>query len=238
MSVQIVPSIIGGKFEEIKQKYDLIRGHTDWVQVDVVDGLFATPISWPYRGDENLLKLCELNRDGKGPNIEVHLMIANPESELERWLDSGANRVLFHFEATEKPNELIELAESVRLAVNKKQKTKFVHHYADVGIVLMIKTPPTVLDDLLHPLDTIQYMSIDKIGSYGAKFNDAVYTRLEYTRKKFPRANISVDGGVSLVNAPALIAAGATQLVVGSAIWKAKNPVQALEHFKHIKVAN
>ena len=102
------------------------------------------------------------------------------------------------------------------------------------GLVLKLETPIEVLEHLAKPPRFIQLMSIDHVGGYGAPFNDAVYPRIEYVRRKFPHATLSIDGGVNLDNAPQLIAAGADQLVVGSAIWKSGDIGGSIRQFQKI----
>ncbi len=235
MSVNIIPSIIGERFEEIRTKLIELNGLVSWAQIDVVDGLFAVPPTWPYKYKEHTAELRNLLRQPGMPKVEVHLMVESPDPEIERWLASGASRIWFHYEATPSVNELLTYCETPRAGLNKRGKIRIVPR-SDVGVALKLETPAIELDQLSHPPHFIQLMSITRIGSYGASFDDAVFPKIEYLRRKFPHATISIDGGVTLENAPELVAAGATQLVVGSAIWKSKNMKETIKQFKSLSV--
>ena len=232
MAVALVPAIIGERFEEIQAKFEQVRGLVEWVQIDIVDGLFASPPSWPYKHKEEIRELRTLTKDPRAPKIELHLMLENPESEIDRWLEVGASRILFHAEATPRVNELIDHCETPRLAINRQSKERLVKPVARVGIVLNLGTPPERLEHLMDPPTFIQCMSIARIGQYGATFSDRVFPKLEYLRRKYPHATLSVDGGVSLENTSELIAAGARQLVVGSALWKSSNVKEEIQRFQ------
>ncbi len=232
MSIQIIPSIIGERFEEVREKLERLRGLVSWAQIDIVDGLFALPSTWPYKQKEYTADLHELLKLPGMPKIEMHLMIENPESEIERWLSSGASRVWFHYESTPRVNELLTYCETP-VGLTAKGRARLTPR-SDVGVVLNLDTRATVLDHLSHPPHFIQLMSVARIGSYGALFSDAVFPKIEYLRRKFPHATISIDGGVSLDNARELVAAGATQLVVGSAIWKSVNMPHTIKELAKI----
>ena len=231
MSISIVPSIIGETFAEVRAKFEQIDGVVPWVQIDVVDGLFATPASWPYKHHEHVAELRTLLQQSHTTKVEMHLMIESPESEVERWLASGASRVLFHAEATDKMNDLLTYCETPRIGLNAKGKLK-VYPRSDVGVVLNLATPVSALDHLAHAPHVVQVMSIARIGSYGGPFDEAVFPKIKYLRRKYPHATISVDGGVRLENARELVIAGATQLVVGSAVWNSKNPRSVIKELQ------
>jgi ribulose-phosphate 3-epimerase len=227
MPITIVPAIIGSRFEEIQEKIGRVARFAEWVQIDVVDGLFASPASWPYKQREEKRNLHSLLHRYPKLKIELHLMIENPESEIDQWMETGVSRILFHIESTPRVSELIDHCETPRLGMNGRSTIRPIQPSAQVGIVLNLDTAPEKLETLMQQPTFIQCMSIATIGSYGATFNDRVFLRLEYLRRKYPHATLSVDGGVSLENASELVAAGANQLIVGSALWKSKSPERA-----------
>lgn len=205
---EIVPSIIAKNFEEIKQKVTQIDGLVSWVQVDVADGVFALPSSWMVADDlENLT--------GK-VRIEAHLMIANPEEELKKWM-SFADRVLVHVEATDYLADIIESFDGAPIKL---------------GVVLKIDTPLDILADFVGKIEYVQLMSINNLGHYGSEFAEQIYERIKNVRALYPEMIIGVDGGVNLLNAPKLIEAGANNLVVGSAIWNSENVAETIKQFQ------
>jgi len=207
---EIIPSIIAKTFEEVKQKIVLADDQATWVQLDIMDGKFVVPTTWDIPDDlENL--------DGK-TKIEVHLMVKKPEEELKLWMDF-ADRILVHAEATD---FLVTVAESFDGATTK------------LGVALKIDTPLSVLEDIYGKVDHVQLMSIDVLGHYGAKFDDRIYGRIIEVKKMYPEMKINVDGGITLDNAPKLIAVGADALVVGSAIWDSGDPKEAIKLFQSL----
>jgi ribulose-phosphate 3-epimerase len=80
----------------------------------------------------------------------------------------------------------------------------------------------------------IQLMGIDNVGFQHQAFDEKVLGKIKEVRIKFPGLPISIDGGVSLETAPELIAAGADRLVVGSAIFNAENPIEAIHNLKSL----
>ena len=77
-------------------------------------------------------------------------------------------------------------------------------------------------------------MGIEKIGFQGQEFSEKVIDKIKELKKRKSEIIISVDGGVDLKNAPALIEAGATRLVSGSAILKSDNIKKTIEQFKEL----
>jgi len=232
--VTIVPAIIGERFEEIRSKYNQVKNLVDWVQIDVVDGLFANPVTWPCKRKDSAGEIASLREGNSQAKIELHLMIRNPESGVEHWLGSGAERILFHYESTPRINELYDACSEIRIGVNGGSRLRLFSPKTELGIVLNLDTPVKELESMVQPVHFIQLMSIKKIGAYGASFNESVYSKIELLRKRYPDATISIDGGVNLDNAPQLVAAGANQLVVGSAIWKSTNVLTTIQKFQHL----
>ncbi|PIR44535.1 MAG: hypothetical protein COV10_04165 [Candidatus Vogelbacteria bacterium CG10_big_fil_rev_8_21_14_0_10_51_16] len=231
----IVPAILGARLADIRAKYERVKSLVDWVQVDVADGLFAQPATWPYKHAEDPASLHELlERPAPHAKVELHLMVENPETGIERWVTSGAKRLLFHYEATPHINELFGRCHEIGVSRKERDHSHSAHPLVELGVALKLETPVKVLESLVQPLAFVQLMAIPRIGAYGAPFSETIYPKIEAVRRKYARATISIDGGVSLENAPRLIAAGANQLVVGSALWRTANVEEAIYKFKKL----
>ncbi len=207
---QIVPAIIPKDFTNLERQVKQVEGLVEWVQLDIVDGIFAPARTW----DEPEL-LNELTGRIK---LEAHLMVSEPEFVVDDWL-RVVDRIVIHYESTKHLAEIWE---------------KFAEQPKRFGLALLLETPLGVLDDWRGRLAHIQLMSIAKIGAHGQKLDERVLPRLRAVREKFPDATIAVDGGINLRNAPALLAAGANQLVVGSAIWRSENVAAAIKNFQNL----
>ena len=134
--IEIVPAIIGHEFKELQTKIGLVEDLVKWVQIDVMDGLFASSYSWHNPVDLQTL-------DGK-TKLEIHLMVEEPEHELAEWL-KVADRILIHYESTQQLPKILET---------------FTHSPVKFGLVLLLETPLEVLDQYAGKLEHIQLMGI------------------------------------------------------------------------------
>jgi pentose-5-phosphate-3-epimerase len=83
--VEIIPSINVSEFSEAEERIKKVEDYVNWVHLDVSDGVFTKHVSWHEPKD-----LIDYKSKVK---IEVHLMISNPEKQIESWLtDSVRSR--------------------------------------------------------------------------------------------------------------------------------------------------
>jgi ribulose-phosphate 3-epimerase len=207
----IVPAILGETFAEIKEKLEKIQGLSDWVQIDIADGVFAEPITWSRPLD--LWEPTDL------PKIELHLMVQNPHPYLRDWLPASIDRVVLHVESEGNINEYLERVKG---------------HGLQVGLALKLETPIEVADPYIKNIDVVQLMSISTIGAYGQPFDEKVLDKIKRLRAKYSGVTISIDGGITLETGKKAIEAGANQLVVGSGIFKSDNVSKTLSDFNSI----
>lgn len=212
---EIIPAIIGEDFSEVNEKIQKVKDLVPLVQIDVVDGRFASPKSWGSNIGDNLF----LWEPEELPKIEMHLMIERPSAWVDDWYSTSVDRVLIHHESAGDKKKLIERI--------KETGTQ-------VGVALKLETTISVLDEYIKELDVVQLMSIETIGSYGAKFNEDIYKKISALRKKYKNVTIEIDGGINLDNAKKLIESGANNLIIGSALFKSENIKKSIEEFKKI----
>lgn len=214
---EIVPAIIARDIEEVKKKLALIEGAVTWAQIDVMDGAFTPPIT--FNDPAALRDITTTVR------LEVHLMVAHPENIIDAWLDSPVERILLHYESTT-PEKLRELIEKISSAGK------------EAGIALKLETPISVLLPLFQvssfKLQVVQLMGIAEIGYHGHPFDERVLEKVRALHARYPDVIIEVDGGVSLENAVTILEAGASHLVVGSAIFKSDNSKDAIKKFQYV----
>jgi ribulose-phosphate 3-epimerase len=220
MKTEIIPAILPQDFAEIEDKVGLIKGSAGAVQVDICDGHFVPNFTWPYKKKDNTFE--QIIREDEGLpsweelDYEFDLMVDYPEKVVDDWVSAGATRIIIHIEA--KGN----VAEAVEKLAGR----------IDVGLALNIDTPIETIKPFADKIQFVQLMGIDHVGFQHQEFDEKVVKKVVAIKKAFPDLLISVDGGVSLDNAGALIDAGADRLVVGSAIFGAENPLSAIEEFK------
>lgn len=191
---QIIPSINVQSFEELKNKIALVEPYIKWVHLDVSDGTFSNYVSWH---DPNDLI-------GYEPKVkmEVHLMVENPEKEIEAWLATPAKRIIFHQEATKSHAFLISKI--------KKAKKK-------AGIAIKPDTPWLKLFPYLDDVDLLQFLAVPP-GPSGQPFNEEVLHKIGHIRSICKACIIEIDGGVNKEVAKKCFKEGANILVVGKAI--------------------
>lgn len=218
--MEIVPAIIGKNIKEIAEKVNAVSGSVKWVQIDVMDGVFAPTRSWPYtEGDvSELSQIDAIRKDDL--KVEIHLMVKEPEKVVAKYVEYGADRIVFHFEATEKYDEIIKFLEGEEV---------------EVAVAFNYDTPSCAVDEFIGDVDGVQFMSIKEIGSYGQEFQEKVFEKIMDTKEKYPGLPLAVDGGVNLNNGKRLLEVGVEDLVVGSAIFRAEDPRAEIEKFKSLE---
>lgn len=206
--VEVIPAIIAKDFKELKSKIRLVEPYVDWAQLDVMDGRFVDNQTWNNPS--------ELTRLKTSLNLEAHLMIARPEEKLDEWLASGIKRVIVHYEATDKINEIIE----------KTQKSGL-----EVGLALNPETNIDVIDQFVSKLDLVLIMTVHP-GRAGQNFLEESVSKIKNLRAKYFYVKIEVDGGINLKTASRVIQAGADLLVSGSAVLESKHIKDTIKNLK------
>ncbi len=229
--VDIIPAVMPKNAEDLEMHLARVTGLVPLIQIDIMDGHFVSDLTWPYTEDAGYMDQI-LHEDSGLPywdefDYEVDLMIANPEREIDQWITAGARRIIVHQEST---NNLRKIIEEFRLRFPKKETPDIF----DVEFYLAqnIDTPTESLYEYLDLIDGVQFMGIQKIGEQGNPFDKRVIEKIRQLRQEYPGTIISVDGGVNLQNAPDLIDAGASRLVVGSAIFKSEHIPDTIEEFR------
>ena len=219
---EIIPAILPKDFAELEEKIELIKDFVKTVQIDVCDGQFVPSATWPYRKEDDSFEKIVKEEEGlpgwEKLNFEIDLMANRPEEVVEEWVSAGATRIIIHAEARGNIEGAIEQL------VGR----------IDISLALNIDTPISAIDPFKDKIQGIQLMGIDTIGFQHQPFDPKVVEKIKEVHAAYPELPISVDGGVSLDNGAALIEAGATRLVVGSAIFAADNYVDAVAEFKKL----
>jgi ribulose-phosphate 3-epimerase len=223
--MELVPAILPASREDLREKLARLA-RTEFrgtVQIDAVDGRFALPPSWPFASGEALPP--ELPLAGRF-SFDADLMVADPVAEAERYLAAGAARLTVHVESA---LDLAGVLAQLRLRLGHEKG--FAPGLVSVGLALSLETPLARIDPHIGEIDYVQLMGIARVGRQHEPFDSRVVARVAALAKRYPELPIQVDGGVSIVTAPALLQAGAARLVAGHALFDAPDLASEIRRF-------
>lgn len=233
----VVPAVLPASKNELEEKLAFFASipAVSRVQIDVVDGKFASPASWPYSAPTELARqveqgdmLPELDRIA----YEIDLMCFDAEQATEAWLALGATRFTLHAESA---TNLPQLLDTVRESCGVNDG--FAFNLTSFGLALNIASDLALIEPYLGRIEYVQFMGIVRIGRQGQSFDERVFEKVRIFHARHPDIAVQIDGGVSLANAKKLIACGVSNLVVGSAILRASKPASVLAEFEALQTS-
>ena len=213
MKIRISPSILAADLSNLRGELEKVT-NADLLHIDVMDGNYVPNISF------GLPVIYAAKRSSNVP-LDIHLMIEKPERYLEDFAATTPEIITVHYEA-----------------VTHLQRT--LRHIRELGVKAGVSlnphTPLSGLKYILDDLDLVLIMSVNP-GFGGQKFIPAMIEKIRDCKEMIGGATIDlqVDGGVSLENMSALIDAGATNFVAGSAIFGAQSPGAYIEQMRSLK---
>lgn len=225
MGVTIVPAVLASSREDLERQLSELLAITDVVQINVADGKFARPATWPYAGGTHDLSHMVANKEMLPHwghfRYEIDLMVSDPEAVIGQWIAVGASRLTIHVEKAAQFDAVLH-----DLSTKYGHDKDFASDLLSVGLSVGIEANLSFLDRYVDRLDYVQFMGVVRLGRHGEPFDKRVVDRIKEFRKKHPNIPIQVDGGVSRATAPALLDAGVSRLVVGSDLWRAENKAE------------
>ena len=207
----VSPSLLSADFGNLARDLEMINhSKAQMLHLDVMDGVFVPNISFGFPVIKYVQQLC------KKP-LDVHLMIVEPQKFINEVRDCGAEIMNVHFEAC---NHLDRVVQQIHDAGMK------------AGVTINPATPVCLLRDIVAQLDLVLLMSVNP-GFGGQKFIPNTLNKVKELRALIAetgsKAVIEVDGGVNDVTGRQLAEAGADVLVAGNYVFKAPDPLAAIE---------
>ena len=207
---EIAPSILSADFARLADEIKAVEeGGATVLHVDVMDGHFVPNITIGLPVVRSLRKATKLT-------LDCHLMITDPGTYAEQFVEAGADMVSVHVEADA---HLHRTLTSIRKAGGK------------AGIAVNPATPLSALDEALPFADFVLVMSVNP-GFGGQAFIHTATEKVRRLREMIEsrglQARIEIDGGIDAGNILEVIEAGAQILVAGSAIYGKPSPADAV----------
>lgn len=228
--VEIIPAVVPHSYADLEERLALIKTFARSVQIDIVDGSYARGKTWPYRDHATFDKIVQQEHgvpEWDVLDFEFDLMINDPAAQVMQYVHAGASRVIVHASspgAAEAIQSLVELREDGGA------------FSIQAGVALGAHQTPDDLAPFEAQYDFVQVMGIEKEGHQGEPFDPdrrALFL-LERLHGRYPELPLQVDGGVKKENIAELVAAGATRLIAGSAIFGTEDPAAAYKELYNI----
>ena len=212
--IQIAPSILSADFTQLGTEIRAVdSAGADVIHVDVMDGLFVPNITIGPLVVEAVRRVTE-------KEIDVHLMIVNPDKYLESFANAGADWITVHVESCSHLHRTIARIKQL----GKK-----------AGAVLNPATSLSTLDYILEDLDLVMLMSVNP-GFGGQSFIPSTLAKVWQLRQRIDSMGLSVgielDGGISEHTIADTAEAGANIFVAGSAVFGSDNYEETIRRLK------
>lgn len=203
---KVIPAILTEDLNELKAKLELFHEKSQWMHIDIMDGKFVPNTS---------VSLFALGDAHEFFNLEIHLMVQNPETYLEDCKEVGAKRVVVHAESVQDIPVFLEKAKSFEFQT------------------IVALNPETIISGFPKELKGVLLMAIQP-GFQGQEFLPLVLQKIAETKKLSSGLLVGIDGGVKKENIQSIFQAGADYAVVGSAIMQNPDPVAAFKELEEM----
>ena len=208
MTIKIVPSLLTADLARLgEQVREALAAGADAIHVDVMDGRFVPNLTF---GPLIVSALHPITRVAGVP-LDVHLMVEKPEDLIPLYAQAGAGFLTVHVETCPHLHRTVQQIKELGVKA---------------GVTLNPATPLVSLEEILPEVDLVLVMSVNP-GFGGQSYIPSSTAKIARLRQMLDtrglaHVELEVDGGIKADNAFEIVDAGATMLVVGSAIFNSK----------------
>lgn len=229
--IEIIPAILPKNYEDLKNKISLVKEVVPIVQVDICDGIFVPSFTWPFSSATIDYHFTKILNEAEGMpfweevDFELDLMVADAVENFDVYTKLGPKRIIFHLEAIKDLEDFKHFLEGIDI---------YIKDSIQIGVALNPSTSIEQIFPIVNNIDFVQFMGSDEIGFQGVSLDDKVYDKIKSLREKYSDLPIAVDIGVNEQTAERLVEAGATKLVMGSAIFNTNDIIGTIERFRNL----
>lgn len=206
---EILPSILAANFACLGDEIAKVeRAGASILHVDVMDGHFVPNLSLGIPVVQSIRKITKLQ-------LNVHLMITDPDKFAPEFIQAGADHVLVHQEACP------HLDRTLRMIRQEG---------ALPGVVINPATPVTALSEVLDLAGEVLVMSVNP-GFGGQHFIPNALNKVQALARRRKELGldfaIGIDGGAEVHNTADIVRAGCDWVVAGTSIFHTPDAGQA-----------
>ena len=214
--ITIAASILSADFAHLgKQVHDILHAGADVIHFDVMDHHFVPNLTFGAH-------ICSaLRNDGVTADIDVHLMVTDPENYIAPFAKAGANRLTFHPETVKDVKAMCDKIHAAGM---------------QAGLAFNPDKPVVIDAALFAELDMILIMSVFA-GFGGQAFIPDCLDKIRATRLAItqhnPKIILGVDGGIKVDNIASVVQAGADFIVMGSGLFDTEDYAARVAMLRH-----
>lgn len=212
MKYDIAPSILSADFMHLQEQIeDVEKAGAKILHFDVMDGMFVNNISFG-------IPVLNCIKGRTNMNLDVHLMIVNPDRYIEKFKDAGADTLTVHLETLDNPKQTFESIKALGMkpsvSINPETPVEKVFPYIDFVEQVLVMT--------VHPGAGAQ--------AYIPECTDKIKKLREEITRRNLNVDIQVDGGINMETIDTVIDAGANVFVMGSSVFN-DNPYESAKKY-------